>query len=188
MPTVSEVILEAAPGENARIGLNVEERVPLRWYRKGLDGLRVPVIAVCRFEERRVGLPHAFVGVAPDDTPAAAEIEAPRTVAKSEQGRRGPRETGFHEDAPCRGFGRRRGNADPRSLGGEGLVSQGRVRFTGAPIGANLRGIRVLAVAVAHPAFPRGRLYPLVQGFGKIVLSPTAGAPVPVAWDVRSRG
>ncbi len=155
MPTVSEVILEAAPGENAGIGLNVEERVPLRWYRKGLDGLQVLVIVVCRLEERCVGLSHAFVGVAPDDTSAAAEIKACCTIAKSEQGRRGLRVAGFHQNAPCRSFGGRCGNADLSSLGGEGLVSQGRVRFTAAPIGTTLRGIRGTAEELSKQVMHR---------------------------------
>ncbi len=50
MPTVSEVILKAAPRENAGIGLNIEERVPRRWYRKVLAWHQVLLIAVCRFE------------------------------------------------------------------------------------------------------------------------------------------
>ena len=84
MPTKTEVILEAAPRENARISQKIEERVPLRWYWKGLAGFQVLVIVVCRLEERCVSLPHAFVGVAPDDTSAAAEIEACCTVEQSE--------------------------------------------------------------------------------------------------------
>ena len=115
--------------------------MPLHWYWKGLAGLQALVILVCRFEERCVGLPHALMGVAADDPSAAAEIKACCTIAKSEQGRRGLRVAGFHQNAPCRSFGGRCGNADLRSLNRESLVSQSRVCFTAAPISTNLRGV-----------------------------------------------
>ena len=141
MPTTTEVILKAVPGKNARISQYIEERMPHRWYRKALAGLQVPVIVVCRFEECCVSLTHAFVGVAANDTSAAAEIKACSTIAKCEQGRRSLRVTGFHQNAPCRSAGGRCGNADLRPLDGEGLVSQTPVRFATAPISANRRGI-----------------------------------------------
>jgi hypothetical protein len=134
---MSEVILTTTPGKYARISQNIEERVPRRWYRKGLSGPQVLVVLVCRFEERCVGLPHALMCVAPDDTSAAAEIKACCTIAEGEQGRRGLRVTGFHQNAPCRSFRRRRGDADLGSLGGESLVSQSRVHLTADPISTN---------------------------------------------------
>jgi hypothetical protein len=115
--------------------------MPRCWYRKGLAGLQVLVIPVCRLEERCISLPYALMGVAPDYPSAAAEIKARCTVAESEQGCRGLRVTGLHENAPYRNFGGRCGNADLRSPGGERLVSQSRVRFTATPSSTNLRDI-----------------------------------------------
>src|SRR5919202_6661738 len=91
-------------------------------------------MAVCRFEERCVSLPYSSMGVASDDTAATAEIKARCAVTESEQGRGGLRVAGFHENAPCRSFGGRCGNAHLRSLGGESLMSQSRVHLAAAHI------------------------------------------------------
>ena len=45
----------------------------------------MPVILVCRFEERCVSLSYALIGVAPDDTSATAEIKACCTIAEGEK-------------------------------------------------------------------------------------------------------
>src|SRR5215211_36380 len=105
MPTKAKIILEPSPTKNARIGQDIEERLPLRWYREGLGGLQVLVILVRRVEELCVGLPHALGGVAADDPSTAAEIEARCPIAQSQQGRRGLGISGLHQNAPHGSFG-----------------------------------------------------------------------------------
>src|SRR5215210_2545047 len=142
MPTKAKIILEPSPTKNARIGQDIEERLPLRWYREGLGGLQVLVILVRRVEELCVGLPHALVGVAADDPSTAAEIEARCPIAQSQQGRRGLGISGLHQNAPHGSFGGWRRNADLCSPGGESLVSQGRVHFAATTISSTLSGCR----------------------------------------------
>jgi hypothetical protein len=69
MSTIAQVILTSSPSKHAGIGQNVEERVPLRWYRNGVGGLQVLVIVVYGFDELRIGLSHVLIGVAADDPP-----------------------------------------------------------------------------------------------------------------------
>src|SRR5215212_1343979 len=142
MPPEAEVLLTAITDKNARIGQHIEERLSLRRYRKGVCSLQVLVILVCGFDELRVSLPHVLMGMAADYTSAAAEIEACCAIAKGQQGRRGLRITGLHQDAPSRGFGGWCGNADLRPLDGEGLVPQSRIRLTAALVRTRLGGIR----------------------------------------------
>src|SRR5215217_6436970 len=105
MPPEAEVLLTAITGKNARIGQHIEERLSLRRYRKGVCGLQVLVILVCVFDELRVSLPHVLMAMAADYPSAAAEIEACRTIAKGQHGRRALRITGLHQDAPSRASG-----------------------------------------------------------------------------------
>ncbi|MEJ7815002.1 MAG: hypothetical protein WKF53_07490 [Rubrobacter sp.] len=82
MPLEAEVLLTARSGKNARISQDIQARVPLRCYRKGVCGLQVLVILVRGLDELRVSLPHVLMLMAADDPSAAAEIEACRAIAE----------------------------------------------------------------------------------------------------------